>query len=72
MVRTRTPTSKSVSAGRSGYFDSSDPSPFHERDLDDDAGAYIVDTVDAFPLQAHFAGVLEHDAYAGSVSSKRP
>jgi hypothetical protein len=32
-------------------FNTFDPSPFHERDLDDDAEAYIVDSVDEFPLQ---------------------
>jgi hypothetical protein len=32
-------------------FNSFDPSPFHERDLDEDAEAYIVDSVDEFPLQ---------------------
>jgi hypothetical protein len=32
-------------------LDSFDPSPFHERDLDEDAEAYIVDSVDEFPLQ---------------------
>jgi hypothetical protein len=32
-------------------FNSLDPSPFHERDLDQDAEAYIVDSVDEFPLQ---------------------
>ena len=32
-------------------FNSFDPSPFHERDLDEDAEAYIVDSGDEFPLQ---------------------
>jgi hypothetical protein len=32
-------------------FNSFDPSPFHERDLDEDAEACIVDSVDEFPLQ---------------------
>jgi hypothetical protein len=32
-------------------FDSFDPSPFHERDLDQDAEDYIVDSTDEFPLQ---------------------
>jgi len=31
-------------------FNSLDPSPFHERDLDQDAEEYIVDSVDEFPL----------------------
>jgi hypothetical protein len=32
-------------------FNSLDPSPFHERDLDEDAEAYIVDSADEFPLK---------------------
>ena len=32
-------------------FNSFDPSPFHERDLDQDAEAYIVDSVDEFHMQ---------------------
>ena len=32
-------------------FNTFDPAPFHERDLDEDAEAYIVDSVDEFPLQ---------------------
>ncbi len=31
-------------------FNSFDPSPFHERDLDQDAEDYIVDSADEFPL----------------------
>ncbi|HYB69887.1 MAG TPA: hypothetical protein VEH80_04415 [Candidatus Bathyarchaeia archaeon] len=31
-------------------FNSLDPSPFHERDLDQDAEEYIVDSIDEFPL----------------------
>ncbi|MGE5145891.1 MAG: hypothetical protein ACM3N5_04040 [Candidatus Eiseniibacteriota bacterium] len=31
-------------------FNSLDPSPFHEKDLDEDAEAYIVGWVDEFPL----------------------
>ena len=31
-------------------FNSLDPSPFHERDLDQDAEEYIVDSADEFPL----------------------
>jgi hypothetical protein len=31
-------------------FNSLDPSPFHERDLDEDAEAYIVDSADEYPL----------------------
>ena len=31
-------------------FNSLDPSPFHERDLDDDAEQYIVDSADEYPL----------------------
>jgi len=32
-------------------FNSLDPSPFHERDLDQDAEDYLVDSVDEFPLK---------------------
>jgi hypothetical protein len=32
-------------------FNSLDPSPFHERDLDQDAEDYIVESADEFPLQ---------------------
>ena len=31
-------------------FNSLDPSPFYEKELDKDADAYIVDSVDEFPL----------------------
>ena len=33
-------------------FESLDPSPFHEKDLDDDAAEYIVSTARDFPLKA--------------------
>ena len=33
-------------------FNSLDPSPFHERDLDQDAEAYIVDSADEYPLKS--------------------
>jgi hypothetical protein len=32
-------------------FNSLDPSPFHDRDLDADAEAYIVDSADEYPLK---------------------
>jgi hypothetical protein len=32
-------------------FNSLDPSPFHERDLDEDAEAYIVDSADEFAMK---------------------
>jgi hypothetical protein len=32
-------------------FNSFDPSPFHDRNLDQDAEDYIVDSADEFPLQ---------------------
>jgi hypothetical protein len=32
-------------------FNSLDPSPFHERDLDQDAEEYLVDSADEFPLK---------------------
>ena len=39
-------------------FNSFDPSPFHERDLDEDAEAYIIDSVDEFPLQKRLRLVI--------------
>jgi len=39
-------------------FNSLDPSPFHERDLDEDAEAYIVDSADEFPLDQPLALVV--------------
>ncbi len=32
-------------------FNSLDPSPFHERDLDQDAEEYLVDSADEYPLK---------------------
>jgi len=32
-------------------FNSLDPSPFHERDLDDDAENYLVDSADEYPAE---------------------
>jgi hypothetical protein len=32
-------------------FNSLDPSPFHERDLDEDAESYLVDSADEYPLK---------------------
>jgi hypothetical protein len=40
-------------------FNSFDPSPFHERDLDEDAEAYIVDSVDEFPLQKRLRLIIQ-------------
>lgn len=39
-------------------FNSLDPSPFHERDLDDDAEQYIVDSADEYPLDQPLRLVL--------------
>ncbi|HTK93603.1 MAG TPA: hypothetical protein VL948_25440 [Verrucomicrobiae bacterium] len=39
-------------------FNSLDPSPFHERDLDDDAEQYIVDSADEYPLDQPLTLVL--------------
>ena len=53
-----TPPSRSRSVGFHQLFNTFDPSPFHERDLDDDAEAYIVDSVDEFPLQKHLRLII--------------
>lgn len=39
-------------------FNSLDPSPFHEKDLDDDAEEYITDMVEDFPLTTPLALVV--------------
>jgi len=39
-------------------FNSLDPSPFHERDLDPDAEDYLVDSVDEFPLKTPLTLVI--------------
>ncbi|MDD1655778.1 MAG: hypothetical protein LUO87_00170 [Methanomicrobiales archaeon] len=39
-------------------FNSLDPSPFHEKDLDDDAEEYITDMVEDFPLPTPLALVI--------------
>ena len=39
-------------------FNSLDPSPFHEKDLDDDAEVYIIDMVEDFPLPTPLTLVL--------------
>ncbi len=39
-------------------FNSFDPSPFHEKELDHDAEHYIVDTVNDFPKKTQFAIVI--------------
>ena len=53
-----TPPSRSRSVRIYQLFNTFDPSPFHERDLDDDAEAYIVDFVDEFPLQKHLRLII--------------
>ena len=40
-------------------FNSFDPSPFHDKDLDRDAGEYIVSSVDEFPWQKKLKLVIE-------------
>jgi len=39
-------------------FNSLDPSPFHERDLDPDAEDYLVDSIDEFPLKTPLTLVI--------------
>lgn len=34
------------------FFNSFDPSPFHKKDIDDDAERYIVNSVNVFPLKS--------------------
>ncbi len=49
----RTPTDAAIEIRLSQpqqLFNSLDPSPFHERDLDEDAEQYIVDSADEYPL----------------------
>jgi len=46
-------------------FDSLDPSPFHEKDLDGDAEEYIVDSIKEQPVREQNALVLSVDQTAG-------
>lgn len=53
------------------FFNSFDPSPFHDKDIDDDAERYIVDSVRSFPLKASLKLIfylpLEHHEPASKV-----
>ena len=53
-------------------FNSLDPSPFHERDLDQDAEAYIVDSVDEFPLQKPLKLIIHLPADQFSATGQMP
>ena len=35
------------------FFETFDPSPFHKKDINDDAERYIVNSVEAFPLKVN-------------------
>jgi hypothetical protein len=53
------------------FFNTFDPSPFHDKDIDDDAERYIVDSVRGFPLKTKLKLVFylppEHHAEASKV-----
>jgi hypothetical protein len=53
------------------FFNTFDPSPFHDKDIDDDAERYIVDSVRAFPLKTKLKLVFylppEHHGEASKV-----
>ena len=49
-------------------FNSLDPSPFHERDLDEDAEAYIVDSADEFAMKEPLKLVI----HSTTIAWKRP
>jgi hypothetical protein len=53
------------------FFNSFDPSPFHDKDIDDDAERYIVDSVRAFPLKSRLKLIFylppEHQEQAAKV-----
>lgn len=53
------------------FFNSFDPSPFHDKDIDDDAERYIVNAVRAFPLKTKLKLVFylppEHHQEASQV-----
>ena len=56
------------------FFNSLDPSPFHDKDIDDDAERYIVNSVGAFPLKTQLKLVFylphEHHTEAATVLSE--
>jgi len=53
------------------FFNTFDPSPFHDKDIDDDAERYIVNSIKGFPLKARLKLVFylkqEHQVEASSV-----
>jgi hypothetical protein len=53
------------------FFNNLDPSPFHDKDIDDDAEKYIFDSVRAFPLKIPLKLVfylpLEHHLKASKI-----
>jgi len=53
------------------FFNNLDPSPFHDKDIDDDAERYIIDSVRAFPtktpLKIVFYLPLEHHEKASKI-----
>ncbi len=53
------------------FFNTFDPSPFHKKDIDDDAERYIVNSVEAFPLKSKLKLVFflpqEHNTEASTV-----
>lgn len=55
-------------------FNSLDPSPFHDRDLDQDAEDYIVDSANEFPLQTplNLVVYLPADELSSSQSTDLP
>jgi hypothetical protein len=53
-------------------FNSLDPSPFHERDLDQDAEEYIVDSADEYPLKKPLTGARAPTDPRGGWPQARP
>jgi hypothetical protein len=53
------------------FFETFDPSPFHKKDINDDAERYIVNSVEAFPLKSKLKLVFflseEHNKEASHV-----
>jgi len=53
------------------FFNNLDPSPFHDKDIDDDAEKYIIDSVRAFPtkvpLKLVFYLPIEHHEKASKI-----
>ncbi|NLE01237.1 MAG: hypothetical protein GX640_15325 [Fibrobacter sp.] len=56
------------------FFNTFDPSPFHDKDIDEDAEHYIVDTVRAFPIKTKLKLVFylreEHQKEASKILLK--